>query len=190
MRIVDSTTPSRDCATPAPNRSRFPATSSPRRSPPRIRARRIEQMIRDAKEEIAAGEIFQIVLSQRWETDYPTHEALTLYRALRSINPSPYMFLLRTNECTLVGASPEMLVRVTNGTVETRPIAGTRPRGASHDEDLAFRSRAPRRSERERRAPHARRPRTQRRRPRQRHRLRRRHRLSATSSATATSCTS
>lgn len=102
-----------------------------------------EQMIRDAKEEIAAGEIFQIVLSQRWETAYPTREALTLYRTLRSINPSPYMFLLRTNECTLVGASPEMLVRVTSGAaddagkkIETRPIAGTRPRGASHDEDL------------------------------------------------------
>jgi len=94
-----------------------------------------EQMVRDAKEEIVAGEIFQIVLSQRWETDYPTAEALTLYRALRSINPSPYMFLLRTTECTLVGASPEMLVRVTDGKVETRPIAGTRPRGKTHDED-------------------------------------------------------
>jgi anthranilate synthase component I len=96
-----------------------------------------EQMVRDAKEEIAAGEIFQIVLSQRWETDYPTREALTLYRTLRSINPSPYMFLLRTHECTLVGASPEMLVRVTDGVAETRPIAGTRPRGATHAEDLA-----------------------------------------------------
>ena len=93
------------------------------------------QMVRDGKEEIVAGEIFQIVLSQRWETEYPTSEALTLYRALRSINPSPYMFLLRTNECTLVGASPEMLVRVTGRKVETRPIAGTRPRGATHDED-------------------------------------------------------
>jgi anthranilate synthase component I len=96
-----------------------------------------EQMVRDAKEEIAAGEIFQIVLSQRWETEYPTSEALTLYRALRSINPSPYMFLLRTAECTLVGASPEMLVRVTDGVAETRPIAGTRPRGATHEEDVA-----------------------------------------------------
>jgi anthranilate synthase component I len=96
-----------------------------------------EQMVREAKEEIVAGEIFQIVLSQRWEVEYPTSEALTLYRALRSINPSPYMFLLRTSECTLVGASPEMLVRVTGRTVETRPIAGTRPRGASHEEDRA-----------------------------------------------------
>ncbi|MCU1350357.1 MAG: anthranilate synthase component, partial [Acidobacteria bacterium] len=81
------------------------------------------------------GEIFQIVLSQRWETDYPTAEALTLYRALRSINPSPYMFLLRTNECTLVGASPEMLVRVTGDVAELRPIAGTRPRAATREED-------------------------------------------------------
>jgi anthranilate synthase component I len=95
-----------------------------------------EQMVRDAKEEIVAGEIFQIVVSQRWETDYPTAEALTLYRALRSINPSPYMFLMRTNELTLVGASPEMLVRVTGDRVETRPIAGTRPRGATREEDL------------------------------------------------------
>ena len=96
-----------------------------------------EQMVRDGKEDIAAGEIFQIVLSQRWETAFPTSEALTLYRALRTINPSPYMFLLRTAECTLVGASPEMLVRVTDGHVEMRPIAGTRPRGATHEDDLA-----------------------------------------------------
>ena len=94
-----------------------------------------EQMVRDAKEDIAAGEIFQVVVSMRWETNYPTAEALTLYRALRSINPSPYMFLLRTEECTLVGASPEMLVRVTGDVVETRPIAGTRPRGKTEDED-------------------------------------------------------
>jgi anthranilate synthase component 1 len=92
-------------------------------------------MVRDAKEEIAAGEIFQIVVSQRWETDFPTADALTLYRTLRSINPSPYMFLLKTDEGTLVGASPEMLVRVTDGRVETRPIAGTRPRGANAHED-------------------------------------------------------
>jgi anthranilate synthase component 1 len=96
-----------------------------------------EAIVREAKEEITAGEIFQIVLSQRWETEFPRHEALSLYRVLRSINPSPYMFLLRTRECTLVGASPEMLVRVTDGVVETRPIAGTRPRGASREEDLA-----------------------------------------------------
>ena len=97
-----------------------------------------EQAIRAAKEEIIAGEIFQIVLSQRWETEFEEKEALTLYRALRSVNPSPYMFLLRTNECTLVGASPEMLVRVTGGVAETRPIAGTRPRGRSGAEDAGL----------------------------------------------------
>lgn len=91
-----------------------------------------------AKEEIAAGEAFQIVLSQRWSAPFPGHGALTLYRALRAVNPSPYMFLLRTSERTLVGASPEMLVRVTDGTVEVRPIAGTRKRGASQEEDDAL----------------------------------------------------
>jgi anthranilate synthase component 1 len=94
-----------------------------------------EQMVRDAKEEIVAGEIFQIVVSQRWDAEYPASEALTLYRVLRSINPSPYMFLLRTAECTLVGASPEMLVRVTGDVAETRPIAGTRKRGKTREED-------------------------------------------------------
>lgn len=96
---------------------------------------RFEEMVGAAKEEIVAGEIFQIVLSQRWETEYPEAEAVTLYRALRTVNPSPYMFLLRTAECTLVGASPEMLVRVTGNIAETRPIAGTRPRGATDEED-------------------------------------------------------
>ncbi|HSP13330.1 MAG TPA: chorismate-binding protein [Thermoanaerobaculia bacterium] len=94
-----------------------------------------EAVVSRAKEEIVAGEIYQIVLSQRWDTDFDERNALTLYRALRSINPSPYMFLLRTNECTLVGASPEMLVRVTGNKAETRPIAGTRPRGATRDDD-------------------------------------------------------
>ncbi|HEX9162423.1 MAG TPA: anthranilate synthase component I [Thermoanaerobaculia bacterium] len=94
-----------------------------------------ESMVATAKEDIVAGEIFQIVLSQRWDTEFDEREALTLYRALRSINPSPYMFLLRTRECTLVGASPEMLVRVTGSRAETRPIAGTRPRGATREAD-------------------------------------------------------
>jgi len=94
-----------------------------------------ESMVRAAKEEIVAGEIFQIVVSQRWETEFPTSDALTLYRTLRSVNPSPYMFLLRTSDCTLVGASPEMLVRVTRDVAEVRPIAGTRKRGATREED-------------------------------------------------------
>jgi len=100
--------------------------------------RGFEQMVRDAKEEIAAGEIFQIVVSQRWQTDFPAADALTLYRVLRSVNPSPYLFLLRTPECTLVGASPEMLVRVNRGTCELHPIAGTLRRGATWEEDAAL----------------------------------------------------
>jgi len=102
---------------------------------PNIPRADFEAVINAAKEEIVSGEIFQIVLSQSWSTDFPEHDALTLYRVLRSINPSPYMFLLRTPECTLVGASPEMLVRVDGTRAETRPIAGTRRRGATHDED-------------------------------------------------------
>lgn len=105
---------------------------------PNIPRQAFETVVRTAKEEIVAGEVFQIVLSQRWSTDYPDAEALTLYRMLRSINPSPYMFLLRTPECTLVGASPEMLVRVDGTRAETRPIAGTRPRGATAAEDAAL----------------------------------------------------
>lgn len=89
------------------------------------------QMVEKAREQIAAGEIFQIVLSQRWSTDFPTSASLMLYRALRTVNPSPYMFLLRTKEASLVGSSPEMLVRAAGGKAETRPIAGTRPRGGS-----------------------------------------------------------
>jgi len=100
-----------------------------------IQRKDFEDVVNAAKEEIVSGEIFQIVLSQRWSTDFRESDALTLYRVLRSINPSPYMFLLRTPECTLVGASPEMLVRVDGTRAETRPIAGTRPRGATPAED-------------------------------------------------------
>jgi anthranilate synthase component I len=102
---------------------------------PNIPREDFEAVVNAAKEEIVSGEIFQIVLSQRWNTEFNERDALTLYRVLRSINPSPYMFLLRTPECTLVGASPEMLVRVDGTRAETRPIAGTRRRGATPTED-------------------------------------------------------
>jgi anthranilate synthase component 1 len=105
---------------------------------PNVPREDFEAVINAAKEEIVSGEIFQIVLSQRWSTEFPETDALTLYRVLRSINPSPYMFLLRTPECTLVGASPEMLVRVDGTHAETRPIAGTRPRGVTPAEDAAL----------------------------------------------------
>ncbi len=113
----------------------FPPDLAPEAMQSNMTREQFEAMVREAKEEIVAGEIFQIVVSQRWEAEYPTSEALTLYRTLRSVNPSPYMFLLRTNDCTLVGASPEMLVRVTHGVAEVRPIAGTRRRGATREED-------------------------------------------------------
>jgi len=93
-----------------------------------------EQVVADAKELIAAGECFQVVPSQRF-TRKTEAGPVEIYRALRMTNPSPYMFLLRCGEESLIGASPEMLVRVTGRKLEYRPIAGTRPRGATITED-------------------------------------------------------
>jgi anthranilate synthase component I len=87
-----------------------------------------------AKAYIEAGDIFQVVLSQRFSMKISC-EPFDIYRALRSINPSPYMFFLRMDGLYLAGASPEMLVRVTNGRVEYGPIAGTRRRGKTPEED-------------------------------------------------------
>ncbi|MEO8504073.1 MAG: anthranilate synthase component I family protein [Acidobacteriota bacterium] len=90
-----------------------------------------------AKEHIAAGDIFQVVLARRWKTrDAPA--PLLLYRALRAVNPSPYMVLLELPDVALVGASPEMLVRKSGRRAETRPIAGTRPRGQDAESDRAL----------------------------------------------------
>lgn len=97
-----------------------------------------ETSVRAAKEYIAAGDAFQIVLSQRFaqETSAPP---LAIYRALRATNPSPYMFFLNfANEFVLMGASPEMMVRLEDGIAETHPIAGTRKRGATVEEDNAL----------------------------------------------------
>ncbi|XEC92742.1 anthranilate synthase component I [Paenibacillus tarimensis] len=90
-----------------------------------------------AKEYIRAGDIFQVVLSQRFsvETDV---DPLHVYRVLRTMNPSPYMYYLKMDEEVIVGTSPEALVKVNDGRVETRPIAGTRPRGKTPAEDLAL----------------------------------------------------
>lgn len=87
-----------------------------------------------AKEHIAAGDIFQVVLARRFKVPRRV-PPLALYRALRMVNPSPYMVLLETPDAALVGASPEMLVRKTGALVETRPIAGTRPRGIDDEGD-------------------------------------------------------
>jgi anthranilate synthase component 1 len=92
-----------------------------------------------AKEYIQAGDIFQVVLSQRFAMPIQC-DPFDIYRALRFINPSPYMFFLRMDNLNLVGASPEMLVKVLDGRVEYGPIAGTRPRGKTPEEDSRLRS--------------------------------------------------
>jgi anthranilate synthase component 1 len=94
-----------------------------------------EQRVRTAKDYIAAGDIYQVVLSQRFEADVAA-EPFTVYRALRHVNPSPYMYFIRMGGVSVVGSSPEMLVRVEGSRVETHPIAGTRPRGKNNEEDL------------------------------------------------------
>ncbi len=93
-----------------------------------------ESAILKAKKHIVAGDIFQIVLSQRFKRKTSVG-ATTLYRALRTINPSPYMFHLKINDFDIIGASPELLVKVEDGIVEIRPIAGTRHRGGTEAED-------------------------------------------------------
>ncbi|GGD03848.1 anthranilate synthase component I [Aquisalinus flavus] len=98
---------------------------------------RYTQMVDIAKEYINAGDIFQVVLSQRYAADF-TAPPFELYRTLRRLNPSPFLFFLDFDECTLVGSSPEILVRVRDNEVTIRPIAGTRPRGATQDEDRAL----------------------------------------------------
>ncbi|MCB1034735.1 MAG: chorismate-binding protein, partial [Acidobacteria bacterium] len=95
-------------------------------SPPSLGGEAYQEAVRRAKEYITAGDIFQVVLARRFRVPRAV-EPLALYRALRMVNPSPYMVLLETPDASLVGASPEMLVRKTGGVLETRPIAGTRP---------------------------------------------------------------
>jgi len=87
-----------------------------------------------AKEHIRAGDVFQVVLSQRFDLELDA-EPFDLYRVLRLVNPSPYLYFLRTDHCTVVGATPEPLVRLRDGVVVSRPIAGTRRRGESPAED-------------------------------------------------------
>jgi anthranilate synthase component 1 len=95
---------------------------------------RYEAMVARSKEYIRAGDIFQVVLSQRLEVPVRV-PAFDVYRALRIVNPSPYMYYLRMGTSTVLGSSPEMLVKVAGHDVEYRPIAGTRPRGKSEEED-------------------------------------------------------
>jgi anthranilate synthase component 1 len=98
---------------------------------------RYHEMVQQSKDYIVAGDIIQVVPSQRLER--PTTAApFDIYRALRGVNPSPYMYFLHLDDFDIVGASPELLVRVEEGTVDTHPIAGTRPRGQDAATDLAL----------------------------------------------------
>ncbi len=93
-----------------------------------------ESIVREAKKAIRAGEIIQVVLSQRFHIKLAT-TPFNVYRALRSVNPSPYMYHLHLDNLHIIGSSPELLVRCENNVIETRPIAGTRPRGKDEEED-------------------------------------------------------
>jgi anthranilate synthase component 1 len=95
------------------------------------------QMVLAAKEYIAAGDVFQVVLSQRFEAPFEL-PPFALYRALRRVNPSPYLYFLDFGDFAVAGSSPEILVKVSGGTVTIRPIAGTRPRGATPHDDTAL----------------------------------------------------
>ncbi|HEX7182737.1 MAG TPA: anthranilate synthase component I [Thermoanaerobaculia bacterium] len=102
--------------------------------PPSLDGASFRKAVLAAKEHIAAGDIFQVVLARRWTVPRRI-EPLALYRAIRMVNPSPYMVLFESPDVSLVGASPEMLVRKQGRRIETRPIAGTRPRGMDAEGD-------------------------------------------------------
>lgn len=114
-----------------------PADLRPRVARALCSRERFGQMVTRAKEYILDGDIFQVVLSRRWKLSGDA-DPVAMYRRLRRLNPSPYMYLLTSETCDIVGSSPEMLVRVAGRQIETRPIAGTRPRGATPEADQAL----------------------------------------------------
>jgi anthranilate synthase component 1 len=118
-----------------PSPERKPCTPSPLRS--NFSKEDYMKVVERAKEYIRAGDIIQVVPSQRFSTEIHC-EPFDIYRALRSINPSPYLFYLRMNDIVLMGSSPEVMVRLENRQIELRPIAGTRWRGKTKEEDLAL----------------------------------------------------
>lgn len=121
----------------APRTPRQQPEDGPLDVQPNMQPRQYEQAVEQAKEYIRAGDAFQIVLSQRFDVKTGVHP-FQVYRALRTVNPSPYMFYLQLADVAVVGASPEMLVQVTGNEIHYRPIAGTRPRGATETEDAAL----------------------------------------------------
>ncbi len=125
-------------AGPLPPRSQTPAAAREASLTPQLGAGRYGEMVLKAKDYIAAGDIFQVVLAQRFTTPFPL-PPVDLYRALRRINPSPFLYFLDLPGFALIGSSPEILVRARDGEVTIRPIAGTRPRGKTAVEDAANR---------------------------------------------------
>jgi anthranilate synthase component 1 len=121
---------------PAPLRTEDVVLGEPVRIPYASNFERADFLpaVEACKEYIRAGDIFQVVLSQRLRVESGA-DPVDIYRALRVINPSPFMFFLRTADATLIGASPEVMVRVEDGRITSRPLAGTRPRGATPPED-------------------------------------------------------
>jgi anthranilate synthase component 1 len=118
---------------PVPRSPKRAAGKAPEISSWLDRARYKEKVLR-AKEHIACGDVIQVVVSQRFEAETCV-DPFVLYRAIRAINPSPYLFFLRMGDFSLIGSSPEVMVRVEEGQVTVRPIAGTRPRGADEEQD-------------------------------------------------------
>lgn len=114
-----------------------PAISTPAKMAPRITRKAHESAVKKAIEYIRAGDCQQIVLSQRFDANVEL-EPIELYRSLRRVNPSPYLFLLQHGDLALVGSSPETLIRLSEGEVTLRPIAGTRKRGTTPEEDAAL----------------------------------------------------
>jgi len=112
-----------------------PPSGQPLEVTSNVTREQFEANVKTAKEYIAAGDIYQVVLSQRFEAPIDA-DPFTVYRALRHVNPSPYMYFLRVGGRSIVGSSPEMLVRVEGRQVQTHPIAGTRPRGRTEEEDV------------------------------------------------------
>ena len=113
-----------------PSASEFSVTSN-------VTKEEFEASVEKAKEHIVNGDIFQVVLSQRFEIDNPP-DSFAVYRMLRATNPSPYLFYFKNPDYCIAGASPEMLVNVTDSVITTKPIAGTMPRGTTDEEDERF----------------------------------------------------
>jgi anthranilate synthase component 1 len=122
---------------PVPTQLPLPARPSASQVSSNLTRASFEAGVAQAKEHIYAGDIIQAVLSQRLAKPVKAHP-FALYRALRSLNPSPYMYYLQLGDFHIVGSSPELLVRVEDGIVSTHPIAGTRPRGKSPAQDVAL----------------------------------------------------